>query len=45
VRLLITHGLPGSGKTSVGRQLLERVGAIRARSDIERKRMAGLAHR
>jgi hypothetical protein len=42
-RLLITHGLPGAGKTHVTQQLLERAGAIRLRSDVERKRMAGLA--
>jgi hypothetical protein len=38
-RLLVTHGLPGSGKTQVTRQLLERAGAVRLRSDVERKRM------
>jgi uncharacterized protein len=42
-RLLIAHGLPGSGKTHVTRQLLERAGAIRLRSDVERKRLAGLS--
>jgi len=42
-RLLVTHGLPGSGKTRVSQQLLERAGAVRLRSDVERKRMAGLA--
>lgn len=42
-RLLITHGLPGSGKTHVTQQLLERAGAVRVRSDVERKRLAGLA--
>lgn len=40
--LLITHGLPGAGKTQVSHQLLERAGAIRLRSDVERKRVAGL---
>lgn len=40
--LLVTHGLPGSGKTYVTRQLLERAGAVRLRSDVERKRVAGL---
>ncbi len=38
-RLLVTHGLPGSGKTQVTRQLLERAGAVRIRSDVERKRL------
>ncbi|HJV96167.1 MAG TPA: AAA family ATPase [Albitalea sp.] len=42
-RLLITHGLPGSGKSFVSQQLLESVGAIRIRSDVERKRLFGLA--
>ena len=42
-RLLITEGLPGSGKTWVTTQLLERCGAIRLRSDVERKRLHGLA--
>lgn len=41
-RLLITHGLPGSGKSFVSRQLLAQVGAIRIRSDVERKRLFGL---
>ena len=42
-RLLITHGLPGSGKSWLTQHLLERAGAIRLRSDVERKRLAGLA--
>src|SRR5206468_1743655 len=42
-RLAITHGLPGSGKTFVSQQLLEGMSAIRARSDVERKRLFGLA--
>lgn len=42
-RLLVMHGLPGSGKTRVSQQLLERAGAVRLRSDVERKRAAGLA--
>ena len=41
-RLFITHGLPGSGKTFASQQLLEREGAIRLRSDVERKRLFGL---
>jgi aminoglycoside phosphotransferase family enzyme/predicted kinase len=41
-RLFITHGLPGSGKTFASQQLLEREGAVRLRSDVERKRLAGL---
>lgn len=42
-RLAITHGLPGSGKTFTSQALLETVGAIRIRSDIERKRLFGLS--
>ncbi len=41
-RLLVTHGLPGSGKSYVSRQLLAQAGAIRIRSDVERKRLVGL---
>jgi aminoglycoside phosphotransferase family enzyme/predicted kinase len=40
--LSITHGLPGSGKTWVSQRLLEQEGAIRLRSDVERKRLYGL---
>jgi aminoglycoside phosphotransferase family enzyme/predicted kinase len=41
-RLLITYGLSGSGKSTVAGQLLEAAGAIRVRSDVERKRLFGL---
>jgi aminoglycoside phosphotransferase family enzyme/predicted kinase len=41
-RLSIMHGLPGSGKTYVSQRLLEQEGAIRLRSDVERKRLYGL---
>jgi aminoglycoside phosphotransferase family enzyme/predicted kinase len=41
-RLLITHGLSGSGKTTLSQGALERLGAICLRSDVERKRLAGL---
>ncbi|MDW8467610.1 MAG: ATP-binding protein [Burkholderiales bacterium] len=37
------HGVPGSGKTTVAGALAERLGAVRIRSDVERKRLAGLA--
>ncbi len=40
--LVITHGLSGSGKTSVTDELVGRLPAIRARSDLERKRLHGL---
>lgn len=41
-RLLITHGVSGSGKSTVASQLLRAAGAIRIRSDVERKRLFGL---
>ncbi len=41
--LLITCGLSGSGKTWLARRLAERLGALHLRSDVERKRLAGLA--
>lgn len=40
--LLITHGFSGAGKTTVSGQLVDAFGAIRVRSDIERKRLHGL---
>lgn len=42
-RLIITHGLSGSGKTTFSQAVLERQGGmICLRSDMERKRLAGL---
>jgi uncharacterized protein len=41
--LIIAHGLSGSGKTTATQSLIEQFGAIRLRSDIERKRLHGLA--
>jgi len=41
--LAITSGLSGSGKTHVSQLALERTGAVRLRSDVERKRIFGLA--
>jgi len=41
--LVLMHGLPGSGKTTVSQAALERLGAVRLRSDVERKRLHGLA--
>lgn len=38
-KLWITHGVSGSGKTTGSQQIVEREGAIRIRSDIERKRL------
>ncbi|MDH5343683.1 MAG: AAA family ATPase [Betaproteobacteria bacterium] len=40
--LIITHGLSGSGKSQVAAEVMQQLGAIRIRSDIERKRMHGL---
>jgi len=40
--LIITHGLPGSGKSTFAQAALERMQAIRIRSDVERKRLFGL---
>jgi aminoglycoside phosphotransferase family enzyme/predicted kinase len=42
-RLAITHGLPGSGKTHTARRLAQGAGAVHLRSDVERKRLFGLA--
>lgn len=41
-RLLITYGLSGSGKSTVAEALLAQAGAVRIRSDVERKRLFGL---
>jgi hypothetical protein len=41
--LLITHGLPGSGKSTFAQLALERLQAIRIRSDVERKRLFGMS--
>lgn len=41
--LMITHGLSGSGKTTLTDDVLESQGALRLRSDVERKRLHGLA--
>jgi uncharacterized protein len=41
-RLILMHGYSGAGKTWLSQQLLEALGAIRLRSDVERKRLFGL---
>jgi len=41
--LIVTHGLSGSGKTFVTNELVSRLPALRVRSDLERKRLHGLA--
>ncbi len=43
--LVVMHGLAGSGKSTVAQALLECAGAMRVRSDVERKRLHGLAAR
>lgn len=40
--LIITHGLPGSGKTTFAQIALEKFQAIRIRSDVERRRLFGV---
>ena len=40
--IVLTHGLSGSGKTTVAQALLEAGGAVRIRTDVERKRLHGL---
>ena len=40
--IVITHGLAGSGKTTLSQALLEIIGAVRIRTDLERKRLHGL---
>jgi uncharacterized protein len=41
--LAITHGVSGSGKSTIASLVVERSGAVRIRSDVERKRLAGMA--
>jgi uncharacterized protein len=41
--LVLTCGLSGSGKSTVALRLAEALGALRVRSDVERKRLHGLA--
>jgi aminoglycoside phosphotransferase family enzyme/predicted kinase len=41
--IMITHGYSGSGKSFFSARVVELVGAIQLRSDVERKRMAGIA--
>lgn len=40
--LIITHGLSGSGKSTVAAQLAEQLGAVQIRADVERKRLYGI---
>ena len=39
--LAITHGVSACGKSTVAMQLVEQLGALRLRSDVERKRLFG----
>jgi aminoglycoside phosphotransferase family enzyme/predicted kinase len=41
-RLIITRGMSASGKSTLTQPLLEFMGAIRIRSDVERKRLFGI---
>jgi aminoglycoside phosphotransferase family enzyme/predicted kinase len=40
--IFITHGVTGSGKTTRALSVVESVGAVRIRSDVERKRILGV---
>ncbi len=41
--VVLMHGFSGSGKTVLSQAMLERMNAVRIRTDVERKRLAGLA--
>lgn len=41
-RLVLTAGLSGAGKSTVALALLQALGAVRLRSDVERKRLYGM---
>jgi len=41
-RLIITHGLSGSGKSYTASRVADQSGAVHIRSDVERKRLGGL---
>jgi len=43
--LVLMHGPSGSGKTTASARLVEALGAVRIRSDVERKRLHGIAAR
>lgn len=42
--IIITMGLSGSGKSWLAQKLVEHVGMVRLRSDVERKRLYGVSH-
>jgi uncharacterized protein len=41
--LFVTTGISGTGKTTLAGRIVDACGAIRLRSDVERKRLAGMA--
>lgn len=41
-KLIVTHGVSAAGKTTASERLVEALGAVRIRSDVERKRLFGL---
>jgi predicted kinase len=41
--LFVTTGVSGTGKTTLAARLIDACGAVRLRSDVERKRLAGMA--
>jgi aminoglycoside phosphotransferase family enzyme/predicted kinase len=41
-RLFVTTGVSGTGKTTLAGRIVDACGAIRLRSDVERKRLAGM---
>ena len=43
--LIVTHGVSGCGKTTWSQRALEALGAIRIRTDVERKRLRGVDSR
>ena len=43
--IILTHGFAGSGKTTLSQALLEVLGAVRIRTDVERKRSHGYGAR
>jgi predicted kinase len=43
--IVLMHGLAGSGKTTCSQTLVEAIGGVRIRSDVERKRLHGLLAR
>jgi hypothetical protein len=40
--VVLMHGVSGSGKTTASERLVEALGAVRLRSDVERKRLHGM---